>query len=179
MAAKKEELKEIVITSVRNGRKSIKIAWTEGADSVSREFHDNPRKSFYKAIEGLVPHVCTLCELPEKDAKKITATGITVTAKGDNNLALIVAQKKIKKAGRVFNISTPLLPMYPDAENKSADHMEDAESRAIEKVVAEAKKYLLGDREQGQIAFEDEKAPEEPKGEGTAPLPFAAEGAGG
>jgi acetaldehyde dehydrogenase (acetylating) len=159
MANKKTE--EIVITAVRNNRKSISIAWAQGPDDYAVNFHENPLPSFSKALKALVASVCSLCEFPEKDAAKIEATGITVRAHGDNNLALIVARKKIKKAGRVFNIATPLLAMYPDPENKSADCMAEAEAAAIEKVIAEAKRYVQGERAQGLIAFEEEK----PKGE--------------
>lgn len=173
MAAPKEKPKEIVITAVRNLRKSIRIEWTEGSDEVGRNFHDNPLPSFYKALDALNPHVCTLCELPAKDAEKVQAIGITVRAKGDNNLALIVARKKIRKGKRIFNIATPLLAMYEDEDNRSADYMEKDEAKAIEKVISETRKYLDGERAQGQIVFEEEKKPEK-KGDddATAPLEF-------
>lgn len=175
MAAPKEKPKEIVITAVRNLRKSLRIEWLEGSDEVGRNFHDNPLPSFYKALAALTPHVCSLCELPAGDAKKIEATGITVRARGENNLALVVARKKIRKGKRVFNISTPLLAMYEDAEAKGADHMESDEAKAIEKVIAEAKKYLRGERAQGQIAFEEEKTEEEKKPGNTDEFPALTE----
>lgn len=172
MAAKKEEPKEIIITSVRNNRKSVQIGWTQGADKYPGvEFHDNPLPSFFKAIAALTKHVCSLCEFPEKDEAKIEATGITVAAKGDNNLALIVAKKKIKRGGRIFNISTPLLAMYPDKEDKKADCMDADEAKAIEKVITEAKKYVMGDRAQGQIKFEEEKPAAAKGGENTSEFP--------
>lgn len=152
---------EIVILSVRNKRKSINIKWREGADTVDRDFHDNPLPSFLKSLDALVPHVISLCELSAKDEAKLTATGITVREDGDNTLGLIVARKKIKKGSRIMNISSPLLPMYEDEENKGADHMTADEARAIDKVVKETLKYLSGERAQGLIAFEDEKKKEE------------------
>lgn len=164
MSAAKKKDESIEITAVRNNRASIHIEWLQGTDEYAVTFHDNCLPSFSKALDALPDHVCTLCELPAKDAAKIAATGITVRQKGDNHLALIVAKKKIKKAGRVFNIATPLLPMYEDDENKGADHMEPAEAKAIEKVISEAKKYLLGERAQGQIKFEEE-AQEKKKGD--------------
>lgn len=173
--AKKTE--EIVITAVRNNRKSIHVEWLQGADEYGVNFHDNPLPSFLKALEKLPAHVCTLCEFPAKDADKIEATGITATEKGDNTLALIVAKKKIKKAGRVFNIATPLLPMYADPENKTADCMSEDEAGAIEKVIAEAKKYVLGERAQGQIKFDEPEKPEKKKeGDNTEPFPNMAPG---
>ncbi len=164
MASKTEEKKDTVILSVRNTRKSIDIEWTEGLDKCSRSFHDNPLPSFLKAIDGLTEHVVTLCEFPAAYAKGITATGITVREKGDNSLALIVAQKKLKRNGRVLNIPTPMLAMYEDPENKGADHMTEAEAAAVEKVIKETKKYLAGERAQGTIVFES-PTPEKKEGD--------------
>jgi hypothetical protein len=174
---KEQPTEETVILSVRNRRKSgVQIVWRQGADVIDRDFHDAPLPAFYKSLEALSPHVCSLCEFPSKDAEKIVPTGITLREHGDNTLGLVVARKAIKKGDRVFNISTPLLPMYVDEENKSADHMTEAEAAAIEKVVKEAKRYIAGERAQGLINFpegepDDEKRKKKEADEGTAAIP--------
>ena len=170
----KKTTEEIVVTAVRNNRKSIRIEWTQGADEYGVNFHENPLPSFTKALAALVPHVCTLCEFSAKDAEKIEATGVTLRPQGENTLALIVAKKKIKKAGRVFNITTPLLAMWPDAESKDTDCMTEAEAKAIEKVASEAKKYVLGDRAQGMINFEPEADAPKKKGGNDKTVEFPA-----
>lgn len=177
MAKKDKATEEVVILKVRNRRKSINIVWRAGADTVNRDFHDNPLPSFLKAIDGLAAHVCTLCEFPEREVAKIAATGITCVEKGDNTLALIVARKTIKKGKRVINLATPLLAMYEDDENKSADCMEKDEASAIEKVIKEAVKYLGGDRAQGQINFvpEEGEADGKKKEDETLPIPGVGE----
>lgn len=168
---------EIEVRKVRNKRTSIYLEWMNGGDLFQVTFHDNPLPSFYKALEGLNEHVCTLCEFPARDAEKISATGITISEKGDNCLALVVARKAIKKGKRIFNVSTPILAMYPDAENETADCMEKGTAAAIEKVIKEAKKYIGGARAQGQIVFEtkEEKKADEDAG---ATLPFEETGKG-
>lgn len=160
-AAAKSKVEAIEISKVRNNRKSILIEWTQGSDNYSVTFHDNPLKSFYTALDALNPHVCELCEFSAKDAEKISSTGITVASDGENSKAVIVARKRIKKGKRIFNIATPILSMYPDEENKTTEHMDEAQAKAIEKVISEAIKYINGDRAQGQIKFEEEKP--EPK----------------
>lgn len=150
---------EIAVRRCRYNRKSIRCEWEAAGDTYAVTFHDNPLPSFEKALSALGPHVCALCELPSKDADKIEPTGVTVLPLGDDNeKALIVAKKKIRKGKRVFNISTPLLAMYPskDDEKKGSDCMEEDEARAIAKFVGEVKKYIAGDRAQGKLAFEDE-----------------------
>jgi len=181
MATKKQD-ETVTIRAVRNNRKSILIEWLQGADEYSVTFHDNPLPSFLKAIDGLTPHVLTLCEFPAGDAKKIVSTGITVRQKGgENEEALIVAKKRVRKGKRVLNIATPLLPMYPDAEEKTADHMSEDEAAAIEKVIKEAKRYLAGERAQGQIVFEPDPADKKDEGAKTAEFTVLGEppGAGG
>lgn len=153
----------VTITAVRYNRKSIRIEWTQGEDEYGVNFHENPLPDFLTSLAAMAGPVCALCEFPARDAEKIEPTGITVRAHGENQLALIVAKKKIKKGGRVFNIATPLLPMHPDEENETADCMTTAEAGAIKAVIAEAKRYVLGERAQGVIDFTlaEEKQPAE------------------
>ncbi len=165
----------IQILSVRNTRKAIVIEWMEGLDECSRSFHENPLPSFTEALNGLTEHVVTLCEFPAGYAKGITATGITVREKGESTTALIVAQKKLKRNGRVLNIPTPLLAVHEDPENKGADHMTDAEAAAVELMIAETKRYLAGDRAQGIIAFEDAKPEPKPDKSNTETFPTLVE----
>ncbi len=175
MSAKPKKEETVTIKSVRNTRAAIVIEWTEGSDDCSRTFHDNPLKSFLNALDGLTEHVITLGEFPAGYAKGIEATGITLREKGDNVLAMITAKKKLKRNGRVFNIATPILAMYEGGEDeKGADHMTEVEAAAVEKMIKEAKKYLAGERAQGQIEF---VSPEPPKkaGDNTEQFPAMTE----
>lgn len=159
MAKKEKAKEEIVVLSARYNRKSITCKWTKGDDAYAVTFHDNPLPSFEKALNALPEHVCSLCELPSKDAEKIEATGITIVPDGDDNeQALITAKKKIRKGKRVFNISTPLLSMYPSEakDAKASDAMDEDQAKAITKFAAEVKKYILGERAQGKLSFEEE-----------------------
>lgn len=146
------------IRRVRNNRKSIYIEWDSAKDAIKRTFHANPRKSFYKALDNLIPFVCELCEFPAKDSEKITVTGITVSGEGDDIKGMIIARKKIAKGKRVLNIPTPILRLYQSKEEgDESDHMTAKQAAGIEKVLLEAEKYLNGDREQGEIKYEEEE----------------------
>lgn len=166
MAAKKTE-EAIVIRSVRFDGRSIAAKWEQNGDTYGVTFHENPLPSFIKALEALPPHVADLCDLPDRDIEKIEAIGITIAALGDeNSQAVIVAKKKVRKGKRVFNITTPLLPMYAakEAEKKGSDCMTEEQARAIMKVASEMRKYIRGERAQGRLALEEEKpTPEEGK----------------
>ncbi len=164
-----EKNDKVTILEVRNKRTSIYIHYTKGSDDYKLTCHDNPRKSFYEALDDLVPAVMTLAELDKSEKSKVTATGITVREKGDNVQALIVAQKKLKRNGRVLNLATPILSLYEDKENEGSDHMTDKEATSIEQVIKEAKKYIAGDRAQGQIEFEAPKKTK--KDDSTAEFP--------
>jgi hypothetical protein len=141
-------------------------------------FHDKPLPSFEKALAALAPFVCSLCELPAKDAEKVEPTGITLRELGDDNQqALIVAKKRIRKGKRVFNISTPLLAMWEPAKKEgeeAADHMDEDCAKAIAKFETEAKRYIRNgpdDRAQGKLKLEEEKKPAPKKGDNTTPFP--------
>lgn len=158
MPAKAEKPQEIEVRSVRVNKASIRAEWKQGDDEYGVTFHDNPLPTFYKAMEGLVPHVLTLSELPAKDADKIEVIGLTISAKNvDAPQATLIAKKKLKRNKRVLNIATPILPLYENEENKGADHMSEDEASAVEKAIKEIKKYISGDRAQGKLAFEDEE----------------------
>ena len=122
---------EIFIFSIRNRTKSIGIKWKQGKDTHDDDFHDNPRPSFYKALEALAPTLRTLCELPEGDLKKITVTGVTCTEDGDNLRAVVVGRKEIKRGNKCLNLNSSILPLWEDDENANATHMTEAEAKTI------------------------------------------------
>ncbi len=62
-----------------------------------------------------------------------------------------------------------------DAEKKGSDCMTEEQARAIMKVANEARKYIRGERAQGRLAFEEEKADGEGK---EAEFPALSEAAG-
>jgi hypothetical protein len=178
MATTKKDAGEIKIRSCRYNRKSISCEWENGGDAYAVTFHDNPLPSFDRALAALAAHVCSLCELPAKDAEKIEPTGITLRDLGeDNERGLITAKKKIRKGKRVFNIATPLLALWPgkDAEEKGSDSMDDEQAKAISKFAAEVKKYVLGERAQGKLALEEDKGDGDDAGEKTAEFPGLTE----
>lgn len=182
MAKKPNEQKatgEIIVRSARYNKRSISCEWMQGADAYAVTFHDNPLPSFEKALAALPAVVCSLCGFPAKDAEKIEATGITIRPLGeDNDQALVTAKKKIGKGKRVFNISTPLLAMYPgkDADKKGTDAMEEDEAKPIARFASEVKKYILGERAQGKLSFEEEKpAPKKEPGSNSEKLPGMTE----
>lgn len=173
---------EIQVISVRNKRTTIDVVWIHGKDRHAVEFHENALPSFFKSVEALTAHAVALCELRSEDAAKVVPTGVTVKESGGDNLkALITFKRKLKLGKRLHNVTTPFLLMYEDEENKAADHMEPDQAKAIEKVLAEAKRYVLGDRAQGEISFADGDEAEEgakakpaDAGANTEPLKFEA-----
>lgn len=178
----KKTTEEISVRKCRYNGRSIRCEWEQGSDAYAVTFHDNPLPSFLKALKALSEHVCSLCDLPSKDADKIEPTGITISPMGEENAqALIVAKKKIRKGKRVFNISTPLLAMYPaeDVEKKGSDAMDPEEAKAIEKFATEVRKYIRNgpdDRAQGKLALEEEKPdPKDKKGGNTEEFPTMSE----
>jgi hypothetical protein len=183
----KKKTEEIIVQKIRFNGRSVACVWTQAGDTYNVTFHDKPLPSFVKALEALASHVCSLCELPSKDAEKVEPTGVTLLELGDDNQrAVIVAKKKIRKGKRVFNITTPLLALWEPKKSEegaeTADHMDEDTAKAIAKFESEAKRYIRNgpdDRAQGKLKLEEEPKPgEKKKGDNTTPFPSMDEPAG-
>lgn len=165
MPATKDKIRVI---AMRNSPKGVLCEWVEDGDPISRTFHDQPLPSFYKALEAMPEHVCTLAELSGKDAEKIECTGITLTYRGEKDvsiLATLTARKSLKRSGRILNLTTTPLSIDPPKEPDGSDHLSKEESAAVKKLVNEVLKYINGERStQKLMAFvEEQKAAGEKK----------------
>lgn len=173
---KKERPKPIVIVSVKRTRKTIAIAWTQGDAAFDLEERDNPLPAFTKAMDALTPIVGTICHLP----KAWTDTGVVVKGfkmgeQGGTPTVSLTARKDIDDAAKEFAFKTPeRLLAHPTQPGKYTPPLDAAEAELVQEAIEEAKRYVKGERAQGQIEFEgeDEDGPLEGEADETAPLPL-------
>jgi hypothetical protein len=145
--------KEFKILKVKRTQKAIFIAFKKEDEEHDVTAHDNPLPSFYPSFDALAPLVCALCELPSKYTDGMTVTGVTLTKSGKADACLLIAKKTIEGNTRPFNIVTPLVLMDPPEAGEAA-HLTTKESGLVNAVIEEAKKYVRGERAQGQIVFD-------------------------
>jgi len=149
------------ITRVKRTRQNISIAWKVGEDKFDITSRDNPLPSFAKALDALAPVVCAICGLPDGYKDGLTANGAYISAVAGVDAVALVASKQLPDNNRPFNISTPLrLMSAPETEGAANPPLLEKQIAAIQEVLDEAKKYVKGDRAQGQIALEAEEGEE-------------------
>lgn len=173
---KKELPKPIVIVSVKRTRKTIAIAWTQGDATFDIEERDNPLPAFVKAMDALTPIVGTICHLP----KAWTDTGVVVKGfkMGEQDgtpTVSLTARKDIDDAAKEFAFKTPeRLLAHPTQPGKYTPPLSAEEAELVQEAIEEAKRYVKGERAQGQIEFEDEdeNGPIDEEEDETAPLPL-------
>ena len=149
------------ITRVKRTRQNISIAWKVGEDEFDLTSRDNPLPSFAKALDALAPVVCAICGLPDGYKEGLTANGAYISAVAGVDAVTLVASKQLPDNNRPFNISTPLrLMSAPETEGAANPPLLEKQISAIQEVLDEAKRYVKGDRAQGQIQFEPEEGGE-------------------
>jgi hypothetical protein len=157
------------ITSVRIKRRAVVIDYENEGETHSVTSRDNPLPSFVKAVDGLGSLVLDILHLPTEYQHGMKPTGLTVVGKQGTQLVSIVAQKELTDCNSPFNISTPLRFLsVPEEEGSYSPPLSDKQVALVESVIKEAKKYVKGDRAQGQLPLDDMKngdeddAPAEP-----------------
>jgi hypothetical protein len=181
--AKTPAAKAIDIKSVQRTRKTICIHWAQGDGTFDLDERDNPLPSFPKAFDALTPLVATILHLPAAwAAENLRVIGLIMGEQGGAQTVSLVCRKSLSDASKEFPFKTPpRLLSHPTEPGSYTPPLTEADAGLVDEAVEQAKLYVRGDRAQGQIAFEDDKGADdgsgdvEPKGDATAPLPFAPE----
>lgn len=164
-----EKPKAIEITSVKLGRKTISIAWTQGDASFDLCERDNPLPQFYPAFAALAPVVGVVCHFPKKYAEEgLRVIALTLGEKGGVGTITLRAKKDIDDAQNEFGFSTPTrLLAHPIQEGKYTPPLAKEDAALVDEAIEQAKAYVRGERAQGQIAFEgdDDDADDPDEGE--------------
>lgn len=176
---KKSPPTSLTILKVRRTRKAISIHYRNGDEDHDITSRDNPLPAFGKALDALPPLVCELLALPAGYVENMKATGLTISDGSGNEQVTIVAQKSLPDSNGPFNIATPLRLMdLPEAEGSYSPPLTDKQVALVDEVIEQAKAYVLGNRAQGQIVFEDGDDDEDGDGkeepENGEQLPFPA-----
>jgi hypothetical protein len=147
------------ITSVRIKRRAVVIDYKNEGETHSVTSRDNPLPSFVKAVEALAPLVLDICHLPSDYTHGLKPTGLTLVEKQETQMVVVVAQKELTDCNSPFNISTPVRFLsVPKEEGSYSPPLKDTQVALVDAVISEAKKYVKGDRAQGQLPLEPEAA---------------------
>lgn len=166
-----EKPKTIDIVSVKRGRRNVVIHWRQGDAHFVIDERDMPLPSFYKAFDALCPVAATICHL----GVKYTQSGLRVVKmdmgeKGGTSTVALHCRKDIDDAAKEFAFKTPeRMLAHPTQEGKYTPPLPSTDAALVEDMIEEAKRYVRGERAQGQIVFEkdedDDESGEEEAGE--------------
>lgn len=169
------------IKSVRIKRRAVVVEYENEGETHSVTSRDNPLPSFIKAVEALAPLVLDICHLPSDYIHGLKPSGITLVTKQETQMVVVTAQKELTDANSPFNIATPLRFLsVPKEEGSYSPPLKEAQVELVDEVISQAKKYVKGDRAQGQLPLEVEKnAGADDETDPDKLLPFGGEGGQG
>ena len=117
-------------------------------DDYSVHCSQNPRPQFFLALNDLVKHVVTICELPEEYAEGLHCLGVSISYKDEIMGAVISAKKVLAHCDSPLFINTPHMPEKPYGKNAGNKVLPEKTILAIQVLIAEAEEYLAGERAQ-------------------------------
>ena len=146
---------DLNIRKIRRSAKKLSFVFLNGEEEHSASYKDNPLPSFGPSLDALAPLVCELCELPRDYIAGLTVSGLTLCESGKVECVTIVAKKEIAGNSRPFNIATPLIPIDQPEEGEGS-YLTIAQAILVETALEEARKYIRGERSQGQMRLTPE-----------------------
>lgn len=155
------------VQKVRLTRSKVAVEYkTPTGESHSLECSDAPLPSFVAAIHALAALILDVLHLPSDYGEHLTPTGLTLTDKQEAKLVTITGKKDLPDAHAPFNIATPLRFLaHPETEGSYSPPLTDDQVALVEEVLEEAKKYVKGERAQGQLPLDstDDEEGSEPE----------------
>lgn len=152
------------IKKVRLKRRAVVIEYDNAGEVHTVTSRDAPLPSFVKAVEALAPLILDICHLPSEYIHGLKPTGLTLVEKQETQMVVVVGQKELTDCNSPFNISTPVRFLsVPKEEGSYSPPLKESQVALVDEVIAQAKKYVKGDRAQGQLPLEAEKKDEDDK----------------
>jgi hypothetical protein len=132
-------------------------------DNYSFECTEAALPEFTQALSALAPDMLELCELPEDRLSRITVKAVSLAYSGDKEVmgACISGCMELLLSNCPLNLNTPFKPSGSYNDNPPADDqiLSGVTVSRIEKLCDEARRYLRGERAQGNLfkAWEEKK----------------------
>lgn len=138
-------MKAYKIHKVSRTEKGIKIKFETGnGEQASIAYYEDPRPEFDEALQGCVQPALELLELSRADyAAGMMCTSVTFSEDDETWGASVAMKKTLALVDKTWSIVTPHLP----AEG-AGDVLPKSLVQAVERVSAEAKLYVAGERAQ-------------------------------
>jgi len=132
----------------------------KGVEETTLSSPDRPRQEFLDALNAFRPFVRQLCGFTPKWMEEVNVTSVSISdQKGDRRGVVISSTRPVADANAPFVFSTPVLTSPADAaeDDEEGDTAEGSGiwlpgmDEALVELEAQAKRYLEGVREQGDL----------------------------
>lgn len=113
---------------------------------------DKPLPSFSVALQALDVDVCHICEFPSSERVKMSVRGVSLGWTDDNMGACVTALRALMTSDAPLILNTPYLPTKPRVSDPSGFRLPVATVRRLQALIAEANRYLDGERSRAERA---------------------------
>lgn len=120
--------------------------------SVTVESKDEPKDSLKAALQALCPHAVAMCEIPVAWEAGAEVRSVKIKH-ADAGVGVVITCVKELSTGQVCCLNTP----YTVENNEHGAQLTDEAAVAVDKLMAEALKYVDGNRAQGSLFKDDGK----------------------
>lgn len=143
-------------TKITASEKGARLEWTTPAEkhpdtSVTHSIDGNEgaHPDFISVLQGFVPEVLKLLELPKTYAIGLTVTGLSMNYKKDQLGLVVTCTKKIEKSNSPFVLHTPHLREANDEE--TGESLSDDMVELVHQAERFAEMYVAGARAQTEL----------------------------
>jgi hypothetical protein len=126
------------------------------SDKLTLESTDEPLPEFKNALQEMRGAVCSICELDDDNIPRIKVLGASLKYEGDPGEprrmgVTVTATRRLKKSNGVMLLNTPYLLEAANDKKQSRSVMPPELETQIGLVIAEARRYLNGERSQTEM----------------------------
>lgn len=142
---------------IKDGTVVIKEFVGEGTSNERETLHtvyESPHPDLHTAMGALVAHVRAILEWPSNYAEnRISVTGVSWSKSEDTQVegAVMTGLVSLESTDSPFSFNTPHMPFEQYADGNSAKLMPEDAQDALEAVRKEARLFLGGKRQQGDL----------------------------
>lgn len=143
-------------TKITANEKHAHLEWTTPAEKhpetqVEHSLYgsEGTHPEFITALQGFLPEVLKMLELPKSYEKNLTVTGLSMSYKSDRMGLVVTCTKKLDKSNSPFVIHTPVLLEASDEE--AGEYLSDEMIRLVRVAEDYAAAYVAGQRIQGEL----------------------------
>jgi hypothetical protein len=164
--------KAIEILTGRRTRKTIAIGWRQGESHFDLDERDNPIPALVNALDALNAVAVEVLHVPASWCEtNFRVIGVTFGDQGGAGTFSLVCRKGFEDASKEFAFATPpRLLAHPVEPGSYTPPVSPESVAAIEEAREQFKCYVIGERAQGVIQFEEDEdaeddgsySPEEP-----------------